>query len=193
MPHIELPVHSADTATEASRAALDAARRTFGFVPNLVAMMAESPALIHSHMDVHKELGDHSSLTAQELQVVFLAVSHTNSCSYCLAAHSTVGQLVGLEAAHIAASRDGARLADTRLEALRVFTAAMVHQRGHVTSDTVKAFVDAGFDQRAILDIIAAIAYKIMSNYTDHLAQAPLDAPFKKWAWTREAASTTSA
>ena len=193
MPHIELPVHSADTVPEASHAALDAARRTFGFVPNLVAMMAESPALVHAHMDVHKELSDHSSLTPQELQIVFLAVSHTNSCPYCVAAHSTVGQLVGLEAAHIAASRDGARLADTRLEALRVFTAAMVHHRGHVTDDTVKAFVDAGFDGRAILDIIAAIAYKTMSNYTDHLAQAPLDAPFKKWTWTREAASTTTA
>lgn len=189
MPHIDLTLHSHDTAPDASRSALAAARTAFGFVPNLVAVMAESPALAHAYMDVHRELTDHCSLTASELQVVYLATSHTNACPYCMAAHSGIGQLVGLTAEEIQALRDGASLPDRRLEALRTFAVAMVRDRGHVSDETLSAFLGAGFGKRAILDVIAGIAFKTMSNYTDHLANTPLDGPLKKWSWAPESAA----
>ena len=40
------PVHSRESAPEASHATLDAVATMFGFVPNLLGVMATSPALM---------------------------------------------------------------------------------------------------------------------------------------------------
>lgn len=34
-----------------------------------------------------------------------------------------------------------------------------------------------------MLDIILILAQKVMSNYTNHLAETPVDAAFEKFAW----------
>jgi uncharacterized peroxidase-related enzyme len=187
MSHVVVPVHSIDTAPEPSRSALQAARTSFGFIPNLVGAMAESPALAHAYMAVNKEFSTRSSLTPPEQQLILLAVSYVNGCRYCMAAHSGLGQAVGLSPDHVAALRNGASLKDPRLEALRTFTQAMVRDRGHVSRETAETFLAAGFTTQAILDVILGIAFKTMSNYTDNLFEAPLDEGLKKWGWTRPA------
>lgn len=45
----------------------------------------------------------------------------------------------------------------------------------------VSAFKAAGYDNRAMLDVLVLAATKLISNYTNHLAQTPLD-PFMKGA-----------
>lgn len=187
MSYVTLSVHSLDTAPEPSRSALQAARTSFGFVPNLVGAMAESPALAHAYMAVHKEFSTRSSLTPPEQQLVLLAASYVNGCRYCMAAHSGLGRAAGLSPDHVAALRSGASLKDRRLDALRTFTEAVVRNRGHVSRETTEAFLTAGFTTQAILDVIVGIAFKTMSNYTDNLFEPPLDEGLKKWVWTRPA------
>ena len=41
--------------------------------------------------------------------------------------------------------------------------------------------------QQHVLEVILAIAFKTLSNYTNHVAETPLDAPFAKNAWARPA------
>ena len=36
-----------------------------------------------------------------------------------------------------------------------------------------------------VLDIILGLSQKIISNYTNHIANTPVDAPFEKFAWTK--------
>jgi alkylhydroperoxidase family enzyme len=45
----------------------------------------------------------------------------------------------------------------------------------------VSTFKAAGFDNHAMLDVLVLAATKLISNYTNHLAQTPLD-PFMKGA-----------
>ncbi len=70
-----------------------------------------------------------------------------------------------------------------RLEALRTFTLKVVRNRGNVDDNAVQAFLDAGFTKRQILEVVLGVAQKVMSNYTNHLANTPVDAPFKMFAW----------
>ena len=81
------------------------------------------------------------------------------------------------------ALRNETPLPNARLEALRTFTLSVVRNRGHADEGTVQAFLDAGFTQRQILEVILGISMKVMSNYTNHLAHTPVDGVFAKYTW----------
>ncbi len=74
-----------------------------------------------------------------------------------------------------------------KLEALRDFTLQVVRNRGFVSDDDTQAFLDAGFETRHILEVILGVSQKVMSNYTNHFAQTPVDTVFQKFAWERSA------
>lgn len=61
----------------------------------------------------------------------------------------------------------------------------MLRGRGEVAEKDLQAFLDAGFTRRQVLEVVLALTQKVISNYTNHLAETPIDAPFAKFAWTR--------
>ncbi|MHA6327074.1 carboxymuconolactone decarboxylase family protein [Roseivivax sp. CAU 1753] len=72
-----------------------------------------------------------------------------------------------------------------RLEALRTFTLAAVRDRGYVDETAVRTFLDAGFTKRQVLEVILGVSQKVMSNYTNHLAETSVDEPMKALAWEK--------
>ena len=76
---------------------------------------------------------------------------------------------------------------DPKLEALRVFTLILTENRGWAAPEAVEAFLAAGFNRQNVLEIIVVIAHKVLSNYTNHLAEPPLDAAFGQFIWTKPA------
>lgn len=76
----------------------------------------------------------------------------------------------------------GDALNDQKLQALRLFTEAMLDKRGRVTDSDLQAFFDAGYNKRQVLEVILGIAQKTMSNYTNAVADTPVDEPFKKFS-----------
>ena len=179
----EFPVHTADTAPDASRAALANAQQAFGFVPNLIATMATSPALAEGYLAL-SEIYAKSDFNPVERQVVLLAASFENECHYCMAAHSVVAQMSGMDETILQALRDGTPLPDAKLEALKQFTVAVVTGRGWVDAAGVQAFLDGGYGERHVLEVVLGVAVKTMSNYTNHLVGTPVDGAFEATAWT---------
>jgi alkylhydroperoxidase family enzyme len=98
-----------------------------------------------------------------------------------MAGHTNLSKMAKVDDAAIAAVRDGKPISDTKLEALRQFAAKITRQRGVVSEADVAAFKSAGYDNRAVLDVLVLAATKLISNYTNHLAQTPND-PFMKGA-----------
>jgi len=86
--------------------------------------------------------------------------------------------------ADIQAIRDGLPLADTRLQALRRFTEVLVERRGWAPEAEVEAFREAGYSSRQLIEVVAFVSHKTLSNYLNHLAETPLDAAFAPLAWT---------
>jgi len=64
-------------------------------------------------------------------------------------------------------------------------TLSVVRDRGVVNAESVDAFYSAGFEQKNLLEIILILSQKVMSNYVNHLAETPTDAPFKEFAWEK--------
>ena len=69
-------------------------------------------------------------------------------------------------------------------EALRQFTLAVVRERGKVSDADIDKFLAAGFTTRNVMDVILGVSQKVMSNYVNHLAETPVDAPFKAFDWS---------
>lgn len=84
----------------------------------------------------------------------------------------------GVPADSLAALRSGGTLPDSKLQAIAVFTEAMVLSRGNPGRAAVDAFVAAGFAEQQILGVVLAIACKTFSNYVNHLAGTPVDNAF---------------
>ena len=175
-------VHTIDTAPEDSRPLLEQAQQAFGFVPNLIGVLAESPAVAEAYLALG-QVFDKSSLTAVERQVAILTISRYNECDYCMAAHSAIGSMQKVPADVIEAVRNDQPIADAKLEALRLFATAMVDKRGWLAEDDITAFLEAGYSKAQILEIVLAASFKTLSNYANHMAATPLDDAFVSRTW----------
>src|SRR5262245_1090977 len=102
---IQFTVHTVETAPAASRPLLEGIGRSFGFVPNLFSVFAESPAALSGALGIFEAFSK-SSLTSTEQQLVMLAASEANDCEYCVAAHSTLAKrLARVDPALVGATR----------------------------------------------------------------------------------------
>ncbi|MFC1673413.1 carboxymuconolactone decarboxylase family protein [Pseudomonadota bacterium] len=183
----EFPVLSRDDAPEGSHDIMDMYTERFGFVPNLVSVMAQSPAALKGYATTYQLLGE-TDFTPAEQQLIFLAVSRANACHYCVAAHSMAGKMMGLDDLTIAAVRDGRPVLDAKLAAIVEFSTKVVEKRGNVSPQDIETFTTAGHSQAQILEVLLGVATKTISNYMNHLAQTPLDDAFAPMAWDADAA-----
>lgn len=179
-------IHTRETAPAEAKEILGNVEAKLGFVPNLLGTMAEAPALLKAYVTLSGLL-EETSFNAVERQIALLAVSYQNSCHYCMAAHSVIARMQNVPESVIAALRDGEPIDDSRLEALRQFTAAVVASRGRPADDATGAFLAAGYGRRQVLEVVLAVGLKTLSNYANHIAGIPLDAAFASAAWSRAA------
>lgn len=182
---MKFPIHTQQTAPEASQATLAEVEKAYKFIPNLMGTLAESPLAVSAYFHLSGLIQSKSSLTPQEQQVVMLAVSFENGCEYCMAAHSAGGQRAQVPPATIQALRDGQPPGDAKMAGLVKFTREVVKQRGWVSDEALNEFLSAGYTRSHVLDVIVITALKTISNYANHIAETPLDAAFAGLKWTR--------
>ena len=175
---INFPPHTIESAPEGSKERLQATQKKLGFVPNMLSVMAESTVALEAYQGIQATFGK-STLSAAEQQFTALVVSITNGCTYCVPVYSMFSLKNGVSEDIVNAARDGGAIDDDRYSALRDFTKAVIDKRGKVSKDDISAFLDAGFTKPQILEVIVASAFKLISNYTNHIADIPLDEPFQ--------------
>lgn len=176
------PLHDAESAPEAARAFLSGVDRKMGFIPSLYAVFAENPAVLTAYTQLADQFGK-TGLSPLEQQIVTITASVENECHFCVAAHTTISESQGLDLEVISAVREDRPIADPRLEALRLFTKKMVLDRGFASDADVSAFLQAGFSHAAVLAVITGIALKVISNYTNHVAETPVNPAFQAHSW----------
>lgn len=180
------PIHTIESAPEGAKEFLTGTKQAFGFVPNLLAVMASAPALVKAYGAVGK-LFDETSLSPTERQIVLLSVSAENGCEYCVAAHTAIAGMQKVSSDVVDAIRARRPIADAKLETLRRFAASVAVTRGHPVVAEVRAFLAAGYTETQVLEVILGIGLKTLSNYTNHLAETPLDQAFAPVAWSKVA------
>ncbi len=181
---LSLSPRTAADAEPSAKLALESALKALGFIPNMYAGMANSPGLLDTYLHGYQQFREQSGLTPAEQEVVFLTISRTNGCRYCVAAHSLLAdKMSNVPPPVTEAIRDGCKIPDSKLSALSTFTRILVETRGLPARTDVDAFLGAGYGERQILEIILAIAVKTISNYSNHLFHTPVDDAFASRLW----------
>lgn len=188
---MKFTVYTAQTAPVAAMEHLRAAERAFGFVPNLLGVLAEAPIALRAYMDLTELLGK-SSLSPVQQQIMMLAASYENGCGYCMAAHGTVAGRIGMPATVLEALRGGSTIPDSKLEALRSFVVEVVRSRGRVSDRRIDEFLRAGYTHENVLEAVFAVAMKTLSNYTNHITETPVDSEFAEQIWPGALASSSN-
>ncbi|MBC8755755.1 carboxymuconolactone decarboxylase family protein [Kordia sp. YSTF-M3] len=179
-----LKVHTLETAPEASKPLLENSVKEFGMLPNLHGVLAESPGLLEAYKMLHK-LFQNSSFNTEELTVVWQTINVEHACHYCVPAHTAIAQMMKVDAKITEALRNSEALPNEKLQALHDTTLSIVRNRGVVSEAELETFYAAGYNQRHILEIILGLSQKLISNYTNHIANTPVDAPFEKFTWSK--------
>ncbi|NUO71090.1 MAG: carboxymuconolactone decarboxylase family protein [Frateuria sp.] len=168
-----------ERAQGAEKDILDKAKARAGFIPNMYANMANAPAVLDTYLHGYGLFRSESGFTPPEQEVVFLAASQSNGCTYCMAAHSMIADKVSKVPPQVLqAIRDGRPIPDARLAALFQLTSEMVRTQGRPSAATVRAFLDAGFEEKKLLYVVLALAVKTLSNFSNHALATEVDERF---------------
>lgn len=151
----------------------------FGFIPNMYRNIANSPGALSTYISGYNQFRERSGFTPAEQEVVFLTISQENNCAYCVAAHAMIAdKMSGVPAEVTHAIRYGEIIPAPKLAALSNFTRRLMQSHGLPVESEIKEFLQAGYKEEQVLEVVLAIAVKTISNYINHLFNTPIDAAF---------------
>lgn len=164
----------------------DQTKKSLGFIPNMYQKMGHNPALLDAYIYAYNSFRSNSGFNSVEQEVVFLSVAFENNCEYCMAAHSFIGDnMTNVPKEITNAIRENKKIPDTKLAALSKLTRLLVINRGKASDNEIKGFIAVGYSESHILAIIAGIAIKTMSNYSNHLTNPEVDSTFSGRSWSK--------
>jgi AhpD family alkylhydroperoxidase len=170
----KFPLLDMDSAPKESIEWLEKAQQNFGLIPNVEKVMALSPQLLAGYTFMWDGFNT-TSFTDEEKQVVYLTANYENECNYCVPWHTILAEQSGMSQFNVEALRGGGQLDDPKLNALSQFTRLLIANRGKLSVMQMNEFYDAGYSDKQALEVILALAVKLISNYTNSIAGTPLD------------------
>jgi len=171
-------VYTPANAPEKSKGLLKGWLEKLGFVPNVIGVMAESPALLKGYAELNGAY-EGGVLSPVERMIVKLSISSLNGCGYCVAGYSTAWLKEGLPKDVLESLRAEKPLKDGKLEALRVFTVSVAKKLGRVDKHDLELFYKAGYTKAYVLDVVLGWSVANIGNYVNHIAQPELDKQFE--------------
>jgi uncharacterized peroxidase-related enzyme len=154
---------------------LEAVQQKLGRVPNILKSMANSPVALEAYVNLSGVLSQ-GQLSGREREALALAISEKNGCGYCVAAHTIIGSLQGLDADAAKNSRRGVS-PDEKLQSLITLALEVLEGKGHVSETTLERVRAAGYGDAEIAEVVANVALNVYTNFFNHLNQTELDFP----------------
>jgi AhpD family alkylhydroperoxidase len=154
---------------------LDGVQERLGMTPNMMKIMAASPAVLGGYLSFRVALAK-SALDARFRVQIALAVAQANNSEYCLACHTACARRMGLSEAEIEASRRSWS-EDAKKDAGLKFARALVLFRGRVSDQAIGGMQAAGYSDAETVEIVANVAVEIFANYFNEVAGTEADFP----------------
>jgi len=162
-------------ATGTAKALLDGVQHKVGFVPNFFRTLAVSPATLEAYLSFGDRLNQ-GSLSPKLREQIALTVAYSDSCQYCLAAHTAIGGMLGLSPSQLEAAYT-ADSTDLQIAAALHFAQQLVQNQGHVSDEEVAKVRQAGYGDAEIAEIVGHVALSVFTNYFNTVAQTDVDFP----------------
>ena len=145
-----------------------------GFIPNVFKALAYRPDEFRAFFTYYDALmvQDNSSLTKAEKEMIVVATSAANNCTYCVVAHGALLRIYAknpLLGDQVAVCWEHADLSER--EQMILEFAATVGEGQPFRDDLINEMIDFGFTMDDIWDIGAIAAFFAMSNRLAHLSK----------------------
>ncbi len=158
-----------------TRELLDFVQQRSNRVPNMVRLMANSPAVLGAYVNFASAFRD-ATLSAAIRDLIAVAVAEASGCDYTLSAVCTLARNSGRSDGELTDARRG-RSDDPKTAAALRFAAEIVERRGHLPAAELDALRDAGFSDGEAAEIVAAVVLNIYRSYFNLVARPEIDFP----------------
>ena len=166
-----------DTATGATAEIYGQLKKSIGSVPNTFAAIgAHGPAALKAVLAAEGVLAA-GSLGKKDLETIKLAVSTAVGCDYCVAAHSLLGKLAGLDQDTLKKIRDGQPTGDAKRDALITLVRTLATTSGTLTEAQFAAITAAGYTDAQLVEISLTIALTTFTNIFNRINDTTIDFP----------------
>lgn len=173
MKEIQVPTETQVDAT--SQEVFGQLKSKLGMVPNLYAAIGYSSNALTNFL-AFSENASKGSFSNKEIEAIKLAVSQANNCDYCKAAHTAIAKMNGFTDEETLNLRS-LTIADVKLNALTKLAFDMAKNAGHVSDLNKEAFFEQGYDEKALIDLVAVVISVTFTNYAFGVTQVPIDFP----------------
>jgi len=171
-----VPVHTVESAPEASRDTLKQLEGTFGKVLNIHGAMAHSPVVLDAYAALQHSINELGTFDARTREAIALVVAAVDQCGYCQAAHTAGGKAAGLSQQETIDARRGTS-SDPALQALLTVAKEQISDRGNVSDATWQAALDAGWTGAQLAESTVVVSLNVFTNFFNHAVQTELDLP----------------
>lgn len=146
---------------------IETVREKSGFLPNVFSALSYFPAEFRAFFDYHDALmeGD-SGLTKAEREMIVVATSATNRCTYCVVAHGAIYRIRSkhpYRSDQLAIDFERADLSDREKAILRFAHTVSLHPET-VTPEDFSSLYDFGLTDDDIWRVGAITAFFALSN-----------------------------
>lgn len=182
-----LPLQTVESAPEASRPFLEKSLAANGFLPNLVASLANAPTALETYLTVGG-INGRSGLSLAERETVQITAAAIHGCGFCVAGHTAVAlKKANLPEPLVEQIRAQATVSDAKLDAVANFTRAVIATRGAVSDDTLAAFHASGYSDANALEVILGVSLATLCNFANNLARNELNPQLAAYRWEPKA------
>jgi uncharacterized peroxidase-related enzyme len=143
-----------------------------GFVPNIFRGLARRPAELRAFLDYHDALMDSDDgLSRTERELVVVATSGANHCSYCIVAHGAILRIRARDPqlADYVASNPWAAALNPRQRAIVDLSLVIATRSAELSEQDFQRARAAGLSDDEIWDVGAITALFAMANRLAHL------------------------
>jgi len=165
-----------EQATGKTKELFNAIQGKLGMVPNMMKTMGNSSALLEGYLNLSGALSG-GAFGGKTGELIALVVAQSNSCDYCLSAHTYIGaNLVKIDAETLEAARKG-NAKDAKTDAVLKFAKVLVNKKGLVSDADVNVAKAAGLTDGELGEVVGHVALNILTNYFNNTAKTEVDFP----------------
>ena len=172
-PISRFPVPAPETLPEDLREVIDANAKKAGFIPNVFLAYGYKPEHFRAFFHYYDVLmKGESALTRAEREMIVVAVSRVNACTYCTVAHGAALRILSknpLLADQISANYRAAEVTP-RQRAMLDFAIKVTERSAEIEQADFERLRGHGFTDSDIWDIGAVAAFFSLSNRMANLA-----------------------
>ena len=162
-------------ATGKTKELLDFVEQRSNRIPNMVRLMANSPAALAGYLNFALALKD-AALPSRIRDLIGVAVAQAIGSDYTVAATVAIARPSGLSEQELAAARRG-QSDDPKTSAALLFATKLIDQRGQLRHSEISNVKDAGYSDGEIAEIIATVSLNMYRSYFNLIAQPETDFP----------------